>query len=105
MQQTAIQAAIAHFEALQKRYTKQHNGTACEHVKMALIGLRMLDRAAQEPDRSGVDANRCEHQSDRCPHQYDLGVLMCCINHQGCADRQRKHMDAPARAEGEGGNG
>lgn len=47
MQQTAIQAAIAHFEALQKRYTKQHNGTACEHVKMALEGLKRME---QEPE-------------------------------------------------------
>lgn len=34
--------AIAHFEALQKRYTRQHNGTACEHVKLALEGLNRL---------------------------------------------------------------
>jgi hypothetical protein len=42
-----LAAAIKHFEGLQKRYTKQHNGTACEHVKMALIGL---DRLTQEPE-------------------------------------------------------
>lgn len=42
-----LAAAIKHFEALQKRYTRQHNGTACEHVKMALIGLARL---TQEPE-------------------------------------------------------
>lgn len=42
-----LAAAIKHFEALQKRYTKQHTGTMCEHVKMALIGL---DRLTQEPE-------------------------------------------------------
>lgn len=42
-----LAAAIKHFEALQKRYTSTHNGTACEHVKMALIGL---DRLSQEPE-------------------------------------------------------
>lgn len=42
-----LAAAIKHFEGLQKRYTKQHNGTACEHVKMALTAL---DRLTQEPE-------------------------------------------------------
>lgn len=37
-----VLGAIKHFESLQKRYIKQHNGTACEHVQMALIGLRRL---------------------------------------------------------------
>lgn len=50
-----VAAAIKHFEALQKRYTKQHNGTACEHVKMALIGLKRME---QEPDV--VRCGECE---------------------------------------------
>ena len=49
-----LAAAIKHFEALQKRYTAQHNGTACEHVKMALIGL---DRLSQDPEV--VNPMRC----------------------------------------------
>ncbi len=42
-----LATTIKHFEALQKRYTRQHNGTACEHVKMALIGLKRL---LEQPD-------------------------------------------------------
>lgn len=37
--QEQIVKAIAHFEGLQKRYRKQHNGKMCEYVKLALIGL------------------------------------------------------------------
>lgn len=40
-------AAIKHFEAAQKRYTRQHNGTACEHVRLALEGLKRME---QEPE-------------------------------------------------------
>lgn len=42
-----LAAAIKHFEALQKRYTSTHNGTACEHVRMALTALYRL---TQEPE-------------------------------------------------------
>ena len=41
-ERAGVADAIRHFEALQKRYTRQHNGTACEHVKWALIGLKRL---------------------------------------------------------------
>lgn len=43
----ATSDAIKHFEGLQKRYTAQHNGTACEHVGLALEGLR---RMAEGPE-------------------------------------------------------
>lgn len=48
-----VAKAIKHFEALQKRYTRQHNGTACEHVGLALEGLR---RMAEQPE-----VVRCEY--------------------------------------------
>lgn len=53
-----IAAAIKHFEALQKRYTRQHNGTACEHVRLALEGLKRME---QEPEV--VRCGECRHSS------------------------------------------
>lgn len=53
-----LAAAIKHFEALQKRYTRQHNGTACEYVRLALIGLKRME---QEPDV--VRCGECKHGS------------------------------------------
>lgn len=35
-----MEAAIKHFESLQKRYTTQHNEKQCEHVECALMTLR-----------------------------------------------------------------
>ena len=34
------EAAIKHFESLQKRYTTTHNGKHCELVRTALVALR-----------------------------------------------------------------
>lgn len=31
-----LEMAIKHFEALQKRYTREHNGKMCVYVKIAL---------------------------------------------------------------------
>lgn len=50
--------AIKHFEALEKRYTTQHNGTACEHVKLALEGL---SRMAEGPEV--VRCAECRHRN------------------------------------------
>ena len=43
-------AAIKHFEALQKRYARQHNGTACEYVRLALEGLKRMEQEPYGPD-------------------------------------------------------
>lgn len=51
-----LATTIKHFEALQKRYTRQHNGTACEHVRLALIGLKRME---QEPEV--VRCGECVH--------------------------------------------
>ena len=37
-----IEKTIRHFESLQKRYTKQHNGKMCEYVATALAALRVM---------------------------------------------------------------
>lgn len=64
-----LAAAIKHFEALQKRYTRQHNGTACEYVRLALEGLKRME---QEPE-----AVRC----GECYTRRILGAMYC--NHLG----------------------
>lgn len=57
-----LAAAIKHFEALQKRYTSTHNGTACEHVRMALTAL---DRLTQEPEVQTCASCRWCRESDK----------------------------------------
>jgi hypothetical protein len=37
-----IDKTIKHYESLQKRYTKQHNGKHCDYVKTALVALNIL---------------------------------------------------------------
>lgn len=37
-----IEDSIKHFEKLQKRYTKTHNGKMCERVADALAALRYV---------------------------------------------------------------
>lgn len=37
-----IEDSIKHFEGLQKRYTKTHNGKMCERVADALAALRYV---------------------------------------------------------------
>lgn len=34
-----LERAIKHFEDLQKRYTREHNGKMCEYVKIALNAM------------------------------------------------------------------
>ena len=34
-----LERAIKHFEALQKRYTREHNRKMCEYVKIALNAM------------------------------------------------------------------
>ena len=80
-----LAAAIKHFEALQKRYTTQHNGTACEYVKLALIGLKRLSEQPEVvhaywyPDNidgcctACGEAKPCDyfgscHESNYCPN-------------------------------------
>lgn len=90
--------AIKHFSALQRRYTTQHNGTACEHVRLALEGLRRM--AAQD----GIDENKCLNRTARCMHQYDMVVPMCTMrwNKDGACKIARMDADAPERGrEGE----
>lgn len=64
-----VAAAIKHFEALQKRYTKQHNGMACEHVKMALIAL---NRLSEQPEV--VRCDECRFESDCTKHVVPEGT-------------------------------
>ena len=46
-------------KTLQKRYTKQHNGTACEYVELALDALRAPERIEHENKslRHFIEAN------------------------------------------------
>ena len=37
-----VNETIKHYESLQKRYTKQHNGKHCDYVKTALVALNIL---------------------------------------------------------------
>ena len=37
-----IDKTIKHYESLQKRYTKQHNGKHCDYVRTALVALNIL---------------------------------------------------------------
>lgn len=59
-ERSKLAAAVKHFEALQKRYTRQHNGTACEYVRLALEGL---ERMEQEPEV--VRCGDCAHYSTK----------------------------------------
>lgn len=46
-----IVETINHYKSLQKRFTKQHNGTACKHVNLALVALEeYLDRHSMTED-------------------------------------------------------
>lgn len=38
-----VLAAIKHFEGQQRRYMREHNGTACEYVALALNALYALE--------------------------------------------------------------
>lgn len=56
-----ISEAVKHFEGLQKRYTRQHNGTACEYVRLALEGLKRME---QEPEVQTCATCRWCRESD-----------------------------------------
>lgn len=96
-----LAAAIKHFEALQKRYTSTHNGTACEYVRLALIAL---DRLSQEPD--GPDVVFCEDcvrfKDGECNSAYGLPDPV--DETDFCSYGARMDADAPA-AGGEDLNG
>lgn len=95
-----ISDSLKHFEALQKRYTTQHNGTACEHVKLALEGLR---RMAEGPDI--VRCGDCQHAHEtglRDPRILDCEKNGLVFSHGYCNYGKRMDADAPERG-GEGG--
>ena len=62
-----IEKAIKHFEALQKRYTKQHNGKMCEYVKIALDAMYKENELVRCKDckhshyLSGAKKYACRH--------------------------------------------
>ena len=84
-----ISETIKHFEYLQKRYTTQHNGTACEHVRMALIGL---NRLSQEPEV--VRCRDCRHSSRIAS---DVAMMRHCWNGRG-----RNNGDGFSRVRSDG---
>ena len=44
-----LEKAIKHFEALQKRYAREHNGKMCEYVKIALTAMyKELNRQTEK---------------------------------------------------------
>ena len=63
-----IEKAIKHFEALQKRYTKQHNGKMCEYVKIALD--------AMYKENELVRCKNCKHLKYGYQCYYPLGMML-----------------------------
>ena len=53
-----INKAIKHFEALQKRYTTQHNGKMCDYVAIALDAMKKQLNTEERID--------CEYISEAC---------------------------------------
>lgn len=66
-----IEKAIKHFEALQKRYTKQHNGKMCEYVKIALDAMYKENELVPCKDCRHIEISGCYGE---CGKAY-LGIV------------------------------
>lgn len=70
-----VEMAIKHFEALQKRYEKQHNAAQCKHVRTALAVLYVR----QKKERWGEITKKPQTNADRIRGMSDeeLAAWMC----------------------------
>jgi hypothetical protein len=73
----AFDKTVQHFVSLQKRYVTQHYGRECEHVNLALQGLRAL---RFQSDHDVVQVVRCKD----CDRYFADGKYCCWFGATDC---------------------
>lgn len=107
---TTIEETIKHFESLQKRYIKTHNGKMCEKVHIALSALKenaelkaRLEKAIELPCKVGDTVyiiSKCENVAMYYDNDYytGTGAVECPFENvcdcEECDDNNEKIFEA-----------